>query len=762
MKMNANLKKLAVCLLLAACLLPGCQSQPLPVAPYKTALPSTPMPTWTPMADQYLNRLTYTPEQAQYYDLVAQTFELTPEEKAMLAQNGFVVSDRLAFDDFTTAYGYIYWKDMPVLITTDSILQSIYRSYGDILMEVESEVLRRQLELYLDRARQQVRQDAQANTDPDLKALYADLELYLTVPLALLQTDAYDGEDATGSVRLDFDTPGLDKYLELAGQARTVAKINLFSPTREIDFTLFKPRGHYIESALLGRYFRAMMWLGQIDFRMVTYDPRTSRPTLQQKPIAAAILLRDTLEHANLRTEWDQLDALLSALVGRSDNVTLAGLELFMKDAGITSAAQALRADKAQLLQLLTTNDYGWQRVTGQVVYRHVENPSTEAMPNPVSFALMGQRTVLDAYWMSNLVYDRLFVNGQPVVRAMSNPLDVMYVLGNDRAAALLQSELEQYHYQDNLSVLRSTTDNLPATFWQETVYASWLGLLRALNTPTPEAEYPQSMRTAAWADKVLQTQLASWAQLRHENVLYVKEPYTYVMVLCQYPAGYVEPYPEFFAAVGEYAQVGLAMVDVLAKMETTDENGRYIVSMGENLTVYYTRLANVAAQLQRMAEKELRLEPFTEEEVVFLKSVVVRQEDMSGNCGEPPYQDKWDGWYMKLFWARDKSPAMIVDVQTNPNNDPDSPLYPPGVLHVGVGPVATLLFIADTDEGPTLYVGPAFTYFETVEFGWPPTRLTDLEWEARLASSTYPQPPAWTGSFRLPVPSRPTFMWVP
>src|SRR5690242_19539859 len=70
----------------------------------------------------YLARPTYRPEDAQYFDLINTTLGLTAAERAKLQDNGFVVSDRLAVQDFTTAYAYIYWKDLPVLITTDSLM----------------------------------------------------------------------------------------------------------------------------------------------------------------------------------------------------------------------------------------------------------------------------------------------------------------------------------------------------------------------------------------------------------------------------------------------------------------------------------------------------------------------------------------------------------------------------------------------------------------------------------------------------------------
>lgn len=754
-------------LLVVSILAAACQVHPVPVNPYPTpASPSTPYPTWTPVpSGSYLERPAFAPEQAKYFELVEQTLQLSPDELALLKQNGFVVSDRLAFEDFTTAYAYVYWKDMPVVVTTDSILQSVHQSYDDVSIQLEGRFFATQLAAFLSQARAQIKAEAQANADSRLAALYRDADIYLTVPLVLLRTDGYDdfGQGPTG--RVDFgayDTPGIEPYVTLAGEARQVAKVTLLGPKRDIDFTSFAPRGHYDDGYILARYFRAMTWLAQIDFRFVTYDLKTSQPTLHREPIAAALLLRGALARAGLRAGWDKFDTLLTGMVGRSDNITLSGLDAFSQDASLGAPADVFGRADAELLDLLTANDYGWQRITGQIIERHIENPSTQPIPRPASFALMGQRFAVDSYWMSNLVYDRLWVDGKLVERPLPSPLDVAYLLGNDRAAAHLQTELEHYSYRGNLSALRDSTANYPSTFWNDTVYNCWLALLRSLSAPATHSQYPQAMRTAAWADKMLQTQLASWAQLRHDNLLYVKQSVTTAQVVCQYPDGYVEPYPEFFAAVADYARSGRAMAEIIDPAEfNAGTNSAVLNNLRARIVEYYDHLAEVATRLQGMAEKELRLEPFTQEETLFIKGIVIRPDEAFMGCGEPSYREQWDGWYPQLFFEEDKSPALIADVHTNPNNDPQSFLYPPRVLHVGTGPVATMIVIADTDEGPAAYVGPTHTYFETVETGWPLVRLNDLDWATRLSRSPYPQPPAWTHSFRLPLATPPELLHV-
>src|SRR5262249_9938456 len=88
-----------------------------------------------------LHGSTFTPTRARFFDLIDDTFHLTAEELAHLERTGLVVSDRLSFDDFSMAYGYIFAKDLPVLITTDSLLQAVHQSYDDLLEQAELRIV---------------------------------------------------------------------------------------------------------------------------------------------------------------------------------------------------------------------------------------------------------------------------------------------------------------------------------------------------------------------------------------------------------------------------------------------------------------------------------------------------------------------------------------------------------------------------------------------------------------------------------------------
>ncbi|MEM7130885.1 MAG: DUF3160 domain-containing protein [Chloroflexota bacterium] len=686
----------------------------------------------------YLESVDIVLDDVKYLSLVEGALPLNDDERDRLTNKGFVVSDRYNWERFLTAYAWIYWKDLPVLVTTDAILHAFHQSYVDILADLERSTLKPQLAEMLETTRSTLAEQQEATTDADLVPLYVDVDSYLAVATHLLQET--ESEDAT-----------VQHYVTLATDANEHAAVELFvsipEPSKSIDFTLFEPRAQYAEIPELQGYFRAMSWLGLVDFRFVAYDPETNDPILDQEAIAAAAILRNAIDETDQRLRWGVINDLLELFIGPSDNTTLSDFDRFLADADLAGPAEILAADEEPLMDLLTTNDYGQQRITGQLLERSFDNSSDQPIPRPTSFLILGQRFALDSFVFSELVHDRIIVNGFPVKRALPSPLDAMAALGSSRARIHLEDEISLYQYEPNLDTLAQTINDLPETFWQAPIYNQWLGLFRTLNTPSTSDSFPQAMRTSAWADKMLQTQLGSWAQMRHDNLLYVKQSFTPGPAVCEYPAGYVEPYPDFYAALKELAQ---DMRQILSNMPIVIESGSWA---RHKIISYLDNLEEISNQLQILAEKELRLEEFTRSEELFLKSMVRREyETFDTICSGMATEEYWDGWYVDLFYEKDDNPALIADVHTNPIQEPLSALYPPRVLHAATGPAVAQFLIVDTDESATMYVGPAFSYFEVITEGDEhtlPERLNDQDWRTQLADEP-PPAPSWTQNFRL------------
>ena len=207
---------------------------------------------------------------------------------------------------------------------------------------------------------------------------------------------------------------------------------------------------------------------------------------------------------------------------------------------------------------------------------------SRQQIKLPRSFTVLGQRFVPDAWAMGQCVFDKIIwdEDGIPsfsdkVMRRVPSALDIAFaVLGNDQTVPDIASRIanpsgvafrDGYPYQHNLAAARRVVDLQDPSVWTNNIYYCWLGCLRELSAPTTAPEYPDALRTRAWGMKTLNTQLASWTELRHDTVLYVKQPYT-GEIICSYPDGFIEPRVSFWERMRDLALRTKALVATLPR----------------------------------------------------------------------------------------------------------------------------------------------------------------------------------------------------
>jgi hypothetical protein len=239
-------------------------------------------------------------------------------------------------------------------------------------------------------------------------------------------------------------------------------------------------------------------------------------------------------------------------------------------------------------------------------------------------------------------------------------------------------------------------------------------------------------MQSTAWLDKQLNTVLGSWAELKHDTILYAKQVYAELGGGApppepEPPKGYVEPVPLFFArlaALTAMTRDGLESRGLLNELDAASLD----------------TLQNLAASFQVMAEKELRGEPLTEDEFTTIRFYGGQLETLTMAAADSDIDDP----YAPRFMEEEPQAAVIADVATNP-------APPASVLEEAVGrvnPIFVVVPIVQADGTTYLQVakGGVFSYYE---FSWPiDDRLTDGTWRGMLDDGTAPPPPAWTSSF--------------
>jgi hypothetical protein len=668
----------------------------------------------------------YDPLKSKYLDLIDKALQLTPAEKAKLAANGFVASDRMQEKTFAEALLKVFQKDLPVLVTTDAILQALHASYDDILKTLEQHVLLPALTDLLGKTHLALAK-LDPGADPLAKQAKDDADFFVTVARSLLLGQA---QKTNAGGTLDKDVATFLGHVE----GLQLEEVTIFGTPRTMDFSQFKPRGHYAGVPELEKYFRAMMWLGRVDFRFAEFDANGGGWSYWPRQVMGAVLLHQAVDVP----AWQAADDLIGLMVGPVDYIDFQGVAKLVAAQGWKQASDVAKADAKKLLADLIGGKYGAQKIASHFIET---NPfSDEPTPLPPSFTYLGQRFVVDSHVFANVVYDRVVKDGNKVMRAMPSPLDALFVMGNGQVLPLLADEFAKFPYWGQLHVLRYLVDSYDQAFWQGNLYNLWLDALRTLNAPTTGDAFPFAMKTPAWRDKTANTQLGSWAQLRHDTLLYAKQSYT-GGVACEHPSAMVEPYPAFFGKLKIFGQLAGQYLGNFQAGSAGAAPGKDAPWVKQQLASFFANWADHMGKLQAIAQHELDGKDLTQDELKYLKGVI----SADPGCGAPVFS----GWYASLYFSADnldKWKPTIADVHTNPNQD--GPLAPPRVLHVATGNVGLMVFTADRCSGAAAFVGPVFRYHE-VEVK-EIKRLNDQEWEKMLQDGSAPQPPKWTESYRV------------
>ena len=667
-------------------------------------------------------------EDALYFDSIDSKYNLTEFEKSLISQHGFMVSERLSKISFGQGILEIFHSDLPVFVSTDAILHAYHVSYDRILKDIEAGLIKDKLITLLNSLHSNFNLiNNKYGSDTQMITMLKDVDLYVTVPLLLLEENV--------SPFFPENQGKIDAIMNFI-DAEQPATLNLFANhCRLVDWSQFKPRGHYVfhpafDPVNLEGYFKAMMWLGRIEVYLLAPQADTTgcSPSFEdiKRQTIDAVLIDELFDLSSANNLYDEIEGILKFFIGESDNVTLPNMDYLMNAVQIDSANQLL--NNSTLLEFqdtLKNQSFAYQLILSHILFSDPFSP--DSIVPASAFLLFGQRFVIDSYVTAQVVFDRIMYQGQKICRLKPSSLDVLFSLGNDASAQLLIDELNSYHYSTNLAALRYLIDHYDPAFWSSSMYNYWLSLVRSLNPPDDRSNLPQFMQTAAYWQEKINTQLSSWTELRHDNLLYAKQSYT-GGTICSYPYSFVEPFPEFYSNLQSYADYAY---NYFSGLNIDPSIKGYITS-------YFSYLNGVADTLNSITTKELSGEPFTPEEISFLHLMLYDNPEGSG--------DEFDGWYPKLFYRDPEysdenfmpfkglmgSDNIVADIHTVPTDCDANPLG--WVIHVGTGDINLAVVITENNNNElTAFVGPVMSYYEYTTTNF--LRLNDDEW-----ASTYLQ----------------------
>ncbi|MHA1884730.1 MAG: DUF3160 domain-containing protein, partial [Promethearchaeota archaeon] len=198
-----------------------------------------------------------------YYNLINEVFHLTTSEVDFLNENKFIVLNRMGTDDILDAFRF-YWKnDLPIFITTDTMLHTWHIIFDETLKRIEEELF---FPLLNELSRELV---SAALDNFNAGVIQAKTLTYFSVGLNITSsTSTYDLpiEIATATEKI------YQAILDEISINNAITQFDTELTKRFIDdFSQYKPRGHYTETETLKKYFRLFKWFSRIPFFFDSY-----------------------------------------------------------------------------------------------------------------------------------------------------------------------------------------------------------------------------------------------------------------------------------------------------------------------------------------------------------------------------------------------------------------------------------------------------------------------------------------------------------
>ncbi|NLC11994.1 MAG: DUF3160 domain-containing protein [Firmicutes bacterium] len=637
-------------------------------------------------------------------------FIFSPQAEELLVKNGFVVVPS-SYREFFMLYEMNRYEPLPSFITTDSILHNYHLFFSHLLRVIEKEKLA-----------------------PELKELVAAMFSASEGQYAALQGSDWEnaarrnlGFFAVAGSLLGLDLPVPVSVREVVGEELLLIESqagiqvsplmnmgqNLAIPEAFLeDYSQYIPRGHYEDDELLQSYFKAMMWLGRLTFRLKSEDETKS-----------AVLMTLALGEGDNEQRWDRIYQPTCFFVGKSDDLSYLQYGQLLEQiyGGEVGLEELSRGGEKWEAFLEAAAELKPPLLNSIPVFDEDIQPDREGEIK--GFRFMGQRFTLDASIFQRLLYREVEENSHNERRMLPKALDIPAALGSKEAYSILEAEGETDYagYADNMHKMQQYIGGLDEKSWVQNLYWGWLYTLKPLLWEKGEG-FPSFMQNRAWSRKELNTFLASWTELKHDTILYAKQVYAEMGGGMEGvdDRGYVEPNPHLYARLAS-----------LVKMTREGLSSRKLLEQRDRDSL--ERLEQLARFLKTISEKELSQTPLSDEEYDLIRSY---------------------GGQLEHFWLEalrdigvdhrsaiaENPAALVADVATDPGGR---------VLQEATGHIFEIYAVVPVDGKLRIARGGVYSHYE---FPWPlEERLTDSRWHGMLDAGQAPPLASWTRDFIAP-----------
>lgn len=586
------------------------------------------------------------------------------------------------------------YNSMPNYITTDVFLQAYHMYFSYVLKSLEKHCFIPRIQALNKAMHKEAMKIAESTANTELKDLAEFNAAYFSVANELLTGESLD---VPGSYASTVEQEISNIFAEKAAMSPMMGKDIKF------QYDLFKPRGHYTRTDESKRYFRTMMWLQTATFC-----------SEQKKAVKQATMMAYLLNNIDRKVAKEGLGVYktLDFLMGEPDNVAIIDVADYLTSKKISSVnkitdATTLKDVNTLLSSLFKTRN----RITSKIGEANCENKMN----------FMPQRYTPDGYVLSRM-FDEKPNSKVPFPRGL-HVFSAFGVEAADRVNEDYYQDAENWSgYTDEMKTMKAKMTKFAD--WDKSMYNKWMQCLVQLQNTNKD--YPDYMKTESWSRKNLNTALASWAELKHDAILYAEQP---ICAECggggEFPEpirmGYVEPNLVFWEKMKEM----LVLTDKLLT-----DNG----FMTEALRSRTSTLNDYMDFCIKVTKKELAGKMLSEEEYGEIKCMGSSLEWFTLSVIEPDSElGSWDE-----VKGADRSVALVADVFTRNILG----CQKCGILSEATGNADIIYVNVIIDGKIFLTRGATFSYYEFVN----PLdkRYTDEEWQERLEKDDVPARPLW------------------
>lgn len=637
--------------------------------------------------------------------------EFDPKLYSMLGQNGFAIVPA-EHNQLFHVYEKNDYADFPSFVTTDLYLQLFHLYFDCVLRDVEEKHLDSLMIVFSSKMGAEMK-TLTSSQNAEIKAAAEYGQTWFAVASWLFSHDKAPTSTTTLNVPEAYKTMVMEEITKsLEAENGYSDMLEYAPPGGMFAYSLFRPRGHYTRSKACSRYFRGMMWLQTAHFG-------TDKPAKMKQ---IALIANVFNQQPKIKTIYDKVSEPITYLIGTPDNVTLIQVAELIKETNLP--IEKLLSSKKDMAKLTEAIEGIAKKQT------HIELKKTHGSKYVVD--IMPQRYQPDA----EALIATTDQNNPVSLRPCPKGLDWMAVMGLPCAERILMDELkEAQKWADFPKALTTARKKVTNTPWEACMANQWTYTLQSLGDTAQSLPY--FMQTPQWQKKNLNTALASWAELKHDAILYAKQP---MLAECgdggpEPPVvkGYVEPNVKFW-------EKAIALVTRMDKVLTT-----YGLQT-EKAKDVYERIKDMAEFCRDISIKELNGGKITDEEYNQIEIIGSTVENISLELVSEDNQ-MLQGWSDVV--STDKKVAVVADVFTAAGEN--VAIDDMCVLYEGVGPAYEIYVVVEIDGSLYLTRGSVFSYREFTRLISDP-RMTDEEWQEELKKSPTGGTPSWMKEIIAPV----------